>query len=85
MAGQAWSRELSGNRIAVLLFNRADVPRAMSANFAALGLGQNVTMAVRDVVLKKDLGTVTGTVGGVIAPHAVLFVILSHPTTATAQ
>jgi len=79
-AGQAWSRELSGRQIAVLLFNRADTPRTMSADFGALGLGKDAKMRVRDVILKKDLGVVAGSVGGEIAPHAVLFVVLSRPT-----
>ena len=77
---QAWGRELSGDRVAVLLFNRADTARAMSVDFAALGLGKGTKMAVRDVVLKKDLGATTGSVGGRVGPHAVLFVVLSLPT-----
>ena len=68
-----------GANLAVVLFNRAEAPAALSVAWAQLGLPPSATYAVRDVIGRQDLLHATGELQLTVARHDVAFVVL-RPT-----
>ena len=54
---EVWAKQLLGNQLAVILFNRASQPADMSLSFASLPFGSSSDKVnVRDLWRKADLG-----------------------------
>ena len=71
---QAWSRDLTGGRKAVALFNRGTATATVSVTFSQLGM--TGTPAVRDVWQRMDVaGMTTGVSASVPAGSAVMYVL----------
>lgn len=76
VADGVYSKVLSGRgQRAVVLLNRSDNPSTIAVDFAAAGLRGGV--AVRDIVRRKDLGSVTGSYSATVPAHGTVFLKLS--------
>ena len=74
---EVWAKPLASGAVAVVFLNRSPEPRDIVGDFATLGLSAKQAKA-RDLVLRKDLGEVSGsfTAKGV-PPHGVVAVTLT--------
>ena len=74
-------RPLAGGDVAVVLWNRGTCGTHYyhSFNWTAVGLPADEPRAVRDLFLKADLGSFTGSFGDFVNPDGVLMVRLSKP------
>lgn len=73
---QVFARPLSGNRLAVVLLNRAAEADTLSVTWAQLGLTAGAPYSVYDVIRNKAAGSATGSFSAVVPSHDVSFVIL---------
>lgn len=80
-AYDAWMRPLDGGDLAVVLWNRGTcgTHRQLSVSWGDLGLPASQPMAVRDLFLRQDLGTATGSFTGWVNIDGVLMLRLSKP------
>jgi alpha-galactosidase len=69
---EVWAKPLSGNRVAVGLFNSGESPLPGSIRFSDLGLSG--TVQLRDVWKKKDLGVVHDQFSTEIPKHGVVLI-----------
>jgi alpha-galactosidase len=69
---EVWMKPLADGSKAVGLFNRQRTTEQLSVDFAALGITGEVT--VRDLWLKKDLGTFRGAFTAYVPRHGVVMV-----------
>jgi hypothetical protein len=74
---EVWVRELSGNTIAVALFNRSPEAASITANWSDIGLTAGETVVVRDLWARSDLGSFTGSFTSVVASHGTMLVKLT--------
>jgi alpha-galactosidase len=74
---EVWSKPLSGGRRAVILFNRGDSEKQVTARWADLDYPESLSASVRDLWQRKDVGKSTGKFAAVVAPHAVVMVTLT--------
>jgi len=74
---EVWVRELTGNTLAVALFNRGADTAAITANWTEIGLEAGVTADVRDLWARKDLGSFTGSYSAKVNSHATVLVKLT--------
>ena len=77
IVAQAFARQLSGGRTALVLLNRAEGTAVLAAKWAELGFPEGATMAVRDVLRKADMPPVAGKFEASVPKHGVAFVVLS--------
>jgi len=74
---EVWVRHLSGNTIAVALFNRGNDTASITANWAEVGLKAGVSADVRDLWARSDLGTFTGSYSAKVVSHGTVLVKLT--------
>lgn len=73
---EVWSKELSGGRCAVALFNRSSQPADIKVTWQDIGMIGNIK--VRDLWAHKDLGRFTeGFTGKQIQPHSAMILMIS--------
>ena len=77
VVAQVFARPLSGDRTAVVLFNRAEAPQVMAVTWEELRIAAGTSCAVRDVLNRSDLPDATVQFTATVAPHGVVFVVLS--------
>jgi alpha-galactosidase len=73
--GQVWAKELADGSMAVGLFNLADEPATVTADFENLKLSGS--QLVRDLWRQKDLGAHDGRYQAKVPPHGVVLVKLT--------
>jgi len=71
---EVWSKPLAGGARAVILFNRGDAEKEITANWTDLYYPNNLSATVRDLWQKKDLGKFTGKFSATVASHGVVMV-----------
>jgi alpha-galactosidase len=71
-----WTKPLSGNRVAVGLFNRSWSTRDVSVDLAQIGFPSGARL--RDVWQQRDLGSHSGVFIDTLPKHGVTLLILSH-------
>jgi alpha-galactosidase len=74
---EIWARPLADGTHAVGLFNRGLGPKAVTVRWADLGL--KATQQVRDLWLRKDLGTFKDAFTATVPRHGVVFVKVGRP------
>ena len=82
ITGQVFARNLTGDKIAVLLLNRGSKPTTMNVTWTELQaipvLPQRAT--VFDVMKQADAGSASGAFSAVVPPHDVSYVVLGFRT-----
>jgi hypothetical protein len=73
--GEVWSKDLSGGRMAVGLFNRGGTDQTISATLAQLGITD--ARLVRDAWMRRDAGVTSGMVSAAVPFHAAALLVLS--------
>ena len=68
---QVWAKPLADGSRAVLLFNRASVPSAITANFGAVGI-KTREARIRDLWTHSDTSGVTGRYTATVPSHGVV-------------
>ncbi len=71
---EVWSKALTGGRRAVVLFNRGESEKEMTANWTDLDFPDSLSASVRDLWEKKVLGKFTGKFSAKVASHGVVMV-----------
>ena len=74
---EIWARPLSDGTMAVGLFNRGLAPHAMTLRWSDLGL--RGSQPVRDLWLRKDLGSFADSMTATVPRHGVVFVKIGKP------
>ena len=76
---EVWVKQLgsyTGNKKAVLLFNRGSASASISVTWDEIGLLTNKAATVRDLWSHKDIGSVTGTYSATIGSHDVAMLLI---------
>ena len=73
---EVWSKPLEGGARAVILFNRGDAEKEITANWTDLYYPSSLSATVRDLWQKKDLGKFTGKFSTTVASHGVMMVTM---------
>ncbi|WP_066721519.1 glycoside hydrolase family 27 protein [Sphingomonas pituitosa] len=73
---EVWAKPLAGGGRALVLFNRAEAPAEIRADWAMLEVPASVTFAVRDLWAHRDLGKRRGSIAATVAPHGVVMLAL---------
>jgi alpha-galactosidase len=71
---EVWARQLKDGSRAVILFNRGGDETQISASWEQLGYPEHLSATVRDLWMKKDLGTFSGTYGVKVPSHGVVMI-----------
>ena len=71
---EVWSKALADGSRAVILFNRGEAEKEVTANWTDLDYPASVSATVRDLWQKKDLGKFTGKFSAPVAAHGVVMV-----------
>jgi alpha-galactosidase len=71
---EVWSKPLTGGARAVILFNRGDAEKEITARWADLDYPDSLSASVRDLWEKKDLGKFNGKFSAKVAGHGVVMV-----------
>ena len=74
---EVWVAELSGDRLAVGLFNRSPMAAMITAPWDTLGLAADAKMSVRDVWEAADKGEHVGTYATTVAGKGVALLVLT--------
>ena len=74
---EVWSKALAGGRRALILFNRGESEKEITAKWTVLDYPESLSASVRDLWQKKDLGKSIGKFLAPVAPHAVFMVTLA--------
>ncbi len=74
---EVWAKSLSGNKHAVILFDRGGVEQTIAVSWHELGLPPESAPSVRDLWAGKDLGTVKGTYTAKVPPHDVVMLLVT--------
>lgn len=75
---EVWAGPLLSGDFAVILFNKSNDAKDITADFADCGMRKGEVAAVRDIWMHKDLGTFTGSFTGTAIPsHGVMFLIMT--------
>lgn len=69
---EVWMKPMADGSKVVALFNRQRTAEQITANFAQIGIYSDAT--VRDLWLKKDVGTFKGSYSAYVPPHGVVLV-----------
>ncbi|WP_294391669.1 glycoside hydrolase family 27 protein [uncultured Sphingomonas sp.] len=73
---EVWSKPLADGGRAVLLWNRDEAAKTISADWIALGLPATLKLRTRDLWAHKDLGRNSGRFSAEVPPHGVVMVRL---------
>ena len=68
---EVWSKPLAGGAQAVILFNRGETEKEITARWTDLDYPEPLSASVRDLWEKKDLGKFTGRFSTKVAGHGV--------------
>jgi alpha-galactosidase len=71
---EVWARELAGGYRAVILLNRGNGTREVSAEWQDIAYPNHLAAKVRDLWQKKDLGTFTGRFSAQVPSHGVVMI-----------
>ncbi len=71
---EVWSKELHDGSRAVLMFNRSERNEEIGFTWREVGLPESLTLKVRDLWKKKDMGRFTGSYTSMVRPHGVVMV-----------
>jgi alpha-galactosidase len=71
---EVWMKQLDDGSRAVVLFNRSDSPRIMTANWNEIGYPSHLNAKVRDLWKKKDLGRYSGKYSVEVPSHGVVMI-----------
>lgn len=74
IAQQVVARRMADGSHAVVLLNRGAAAAPMQVTWPQLGLQPSVSAIVRDVLARKELGSVTGAFKATVRSHAAVFV-----------
>ena len=74
---EVWMRPLKDGARAVVLLNRSKNPQSIEVVWGQLHYPAGLSAKVRDLWQHKDLGTLSGRVGTVVAGHAVVMLTIS--------
>eukprot|EP00039_Didymoeca_costata_P024125 m.9349 g.9349 ORF g.9349 m.9349 type:complete len:450 (+) comp4053_c0_seq1:62-1411(+) len=74
---QIFARNLSNNKIAVVLLNRANTTRTIKVSLQDLGIPNGAKVMGRDIIAKKDIGTIMNGISENVETHDVSFLVLS--------
>jgi alpha-galactosidase len=74
---ETWAKKLSGDRYAVILFNRGAGVLPIAVSWHEIGLRPDAEPAVRDLWAHKDLGRVKGTFSAQVPSHDVVMILVS--------
>ena len=78
LVAQLWMRPISGGAVALVLFNRGETARTITASFAEVGLDDSKTASVEDVWSGAVAnGVAHKFVASEVAPHGVVFITLT--------
>lgn len=78
-SSEIWTRELSGGRRAVGLFNRGDAPATIAVKWRELGMAPDPT--VRDAWSRKDLGVLADGYSTEVPTHGVALLVVTPSAT----
>jgi alpha-galactosidase len=73
---EVWLKPLTGGRQALLLFNRATGPAAITSTWAMLGRPTDQKLKVRDLWAHRDLPNARGSYAALVPPHGVQMVVV---------
>jgi len=73
---EVWSKPLAGGARAVILFNRGESEKEITAKWTDLDYPDSLSASVRDLWEKKDLGKATGKFSAKVVRHGVVMVTL---------
>jgi len=71
-ATEIWTRPLSNQALAVILFNRSDEPRTIRVSYSDLAANVRSEYEIRDLWERKDIGLFSGKYVNTIPPHDVV-------------
>jgi alpha-galactosidase len=71
---EVWSKEMQNGSRAVVLLNRGETGKEITAEWEQLGYPSHLIAAVRDLWAHKDLGKFTGTFKANVPSHGVAIV-----------
>jgi alpha-galactosidase len=71
---EVWVRQLHDGSRAVVLFNRGETDQDMTVNWTEMGYPSEMTVTVRDLWLKRDLGSFSGHFTASVPSHDVIMV-----------
>jgi len=71
---EVWSKPMAGGARGVILFNRGEAEKQITANWADLDYPPNLSASVRDLWQKKDLGKSTAKFSASVPSHGVVMV-----------
>lgn len=74
---ELWVRELSGGRIAVVLFNRADAPRRLRLHWTELGLPLEARLGGSELWRDETIAPTAGGLSRTVAGHGVAMFVLA--------
>jgi alpha-galactosidase len=69
-----WSKALAGGARAVILFNRGDAEKEITAKWEDLDYPESLSASVQDLWEKKDRGKFTGRFSARVMGHGVVMV-----------
>jgi len=73
---EVWSKALAGGGRAVILFNRGETEKEITAKWTDLDYPDSLSASVRDLWDKKDLGKSTGKFSAKVRGHRVVMVMV---------
>jgi alpha-galactosidase len=73
---EVWAKELADGNRAVILLNRSKKTEKIEVKWPEIGYPAQLPAAVRDLWLKKDLGSFTGSFSASVPSHGVVMVII---------
>src|SRR5579864_334154 len=71
---EVWSKPLAGGGRAVILFNRGEIEKEITAKWTDLDYPETMSASVRDLWEKKDLGKLASKFSAKVAGHGVVMV-----------
>jgi alpha-galactosidase len=71
---EVWAKQLRDGSRAVILFNRGIDETQISVSWEELGYPAHLSVGVRDLWIKKDLGGFTSRFGAKVPSHGVVMV-----------
>jgi alpha-galactosidase len=69
---EVWTRPLSNQALAVILFNRSDEPQTVRVSYSDLAAQIDTRYEIRDLWKRKDIGVFSGEYVKTIPPHDVV-------------
>jgi alpha-galactosidase len=74
---EVWAKQMANGSRAVVLLNRSASEQPISVSWEDLGYPAHVSATVRDLWLKKDMGTFTGKFSAPVVSHGVVMVTVT--------